>query len=84
MGSTGRRKGIASFDFFRLRTVDWQKRNWAILSVVALEELGIGVVPLVAVVLVGRAELAADAGGGVADFEAERMKQDGHAESARQ
>jgi len=31
----------------------WQKRNWAILSVVAFEELGIGVVPVVAVVLVG-------------------------------
>ena len=32
-GSTGRKKGAASFIFFKVRTVDWQNRHWLTLSV---------------------------------------------------
>jgi len=59
---------MASFNFFKFRTVDWQKRNWARLSVTALELVGTGAVPLIAVTL-EKTELVPDAGGGVADLQ---------------
>jgi hypothetical protein len=59
-GSTGRRKGEASFTFFKLRMVDWQKRNCALLRV---DGGGVG-----GGIGVPAIETAAEAGGGVADF----------------
>ena len=37
-GSTGRRKGPASFNFFRDRTVDWQNRYCATVRVDSSDE----------------------------------------------
>jgi hypothetical protein len=57
--STGRRKGLASFNFFNERIVDWQKRYCAVLKV----DGGVGVggvgVPL--------EKVEVEAGGGVAE-----------------
>jgi len=59
--STGRRKGLASFNFFNERTVDWQKRYCAVLRVDETGGVGGTGVPLDKTVGV-------EAGGGVADF----------------
>ena len=70
MGSTGRRKGPASFSFFRVRTVDWQKRNWAVLKddspLANAEETPL---PLTGVTPLRCIEDEAEAGGGVADLQ---------------
>lgn len=72
MGSTGRKKGPASFIRFKVRTVEPQKRHWARLSVegpagvIGVSGVGTGVFELEA--------MFDDAGGGVADFRNDKSK----------
>ena len=79
-GSTGRKNGAASFNFFNVLTVDCRKRYcWRPI----VDSGGKDVEPEVVGGIVdggggaGLADMAADAGGGVADFQKSGERQRG-------